>query len=97
MVDNLVMFRVNIHELKARLSELLDKLEVGEALLVCRRNVPIAELRRLPPDRPRRRKRTLGKAKGQLTVPASFFEPLPDHAIDGFEGRSGLQVPRILA
>jgi len=82
----MTMFRVNIHELKARLSEYLDKLAAGESLLICRRNVPIAELRRLSGP-PSRKKRALGKAAGEFSVPAAFFEPLPDTDVDSFEGR----------
>ncbi len=33
-----------------------------------------------------RKPRRLGLAKGQFTVPAAFFEPLPDDALDAFEG-----------
>jgi antitoxin (DNA-binding transcriptional repressor) of toxin-antitoxin stability system len=81
------MLRVNIHELKARLSEFLDKLAEGETMLICRRNVPVAELRRLPAPGSRK-KRPLGRATGEFTVPASFFEPLPEGILEGFEGRT---------
>jgi hypothetical protein len=30
--------------------------------------------------------RSIGGAKGRLTVPASFFEPLPDDLLDAFSG-----------
>jgi hypothetical protein len=30
--------------------------------------------------------RPIGLAKGQLEIPASFFEPLPDDILDAFEG-----------
>jgi antitoxin (DNA-binding transcriptional repressor) of toxin-antitoxin stability system len=88
MINNMTMLQVNIHELKARLSELLDRLREGEILVVCRRNVPVAELRRLPAPGSRR-KRVLGRARGEFTVPGSFFEPLPDSVVDAFEGRGG--------
>lgn len=39
------MFLVNIAEAKAKLSELLERVEQGETVLLCRRNVPVAELR----------------------------------------------------
>ena len=32
--------------------------------------------------------RPIGLAKGQLNIPASFFEPLPDDLLDAFEGKS---------
>ena len=39
---------VNIHEAKARLSELIHRVERGETVHLSRRNVPVAELRPLP-------------------------------------------------
>ena len=37
------MKNVNLHEAKARLSALVDQVAGGEVLLICRRNVPVAE------------------------------------------------------
>jgi len=84
MVDYSTMFRINIHEMKTNLSKHLDALAPGERLLICRRNVAIAEVKRLggPIDSPRQ----FGLARGQFTVPAAFFEPLPDDVVAGFEG-----------
>jgi prevent-host-death family protein len=79
------MKKVNIHEAKAKLSELIDRVVDGEVVVMCRRNVPVAELRPLP--RPRRRKRPIGLARGTFEVPESFFEPLPEDLLAGFEGR----------
>lgn len=79
------MIRLNIHQAKTHLSRYLDRLAAGEVILLCRRNVPIAEIRPLPP-RPQGR-RPVGVAAGELTVPGSFFEPLPDEVLDAFEGR----------
>lgn len=33
-----------------------------------------------------KKKRPIGLAKGQFTVPPSFFEPLPDDLLRAFEG-----------
>lgn len=83
MVHYMVM-KINIHEAKAHLSEYLAKLADGETLIICKRNTPIAEVRRLPeaPDTPR----PIGLARGTFSVPASFFDPLPDDLLRGFEG-----------
>jgi len=35
---------------------------------------------------PEIRQRPIGLAKGQLEIPASFFESLPDDILDAFEG-----------
>ena len=84
MIHYRTMKRVNIHEAKARLSALVDRVTEGETVIVCRRNVPVAELRPLP--RVRHRKRPIGLVPG-LKVPSSFFEPLPADLVAAFEGR----------
>lgn len=80
-----VMKKVNIYEAKASLSELIDRVAEGETVVVCRRNVPVAELR--PLARPRRRKRPIGLARGSFAIPKAFFDPLPDEVVARFEGR----------
>jgi prevent-host-death family protein len=79
------MKKVNIHEAKAKLSELIDRVVEGEVVVMCRRNVPVAELRPLP--RPRRHRRPIGLARRSFEVPESFFEPLPEDLLARFEGR----------
>lgn len=81
----MTMIRLNIHEAKTHLSAYLSKLEEGETILLCKRNVPIAEIRPLP--KKRKTPRPIGLAKGEFTVPDSFFEPLPDDLLALFEGR----------
>jgi antitoxin (DNA-binding transcriptional repressor) of toxin-antitoxin stability system len=78
------MKKVNIYEAKVHFSALVERVAGGETVLICRRNVPTAELR--PVHRPRRTRRPIGLAKG-LVVPDTFFEPLPDDVLAGFEGR----------
>ena len=80
----MIMIRLNIHEAKTHLSRYLAKLKKGETIILCRRNEPIAEIRPLPS--PPSRKRPVGLAKGRLTVPKEFFEPLPDELIQAFQG-----------
>ncbi len=80
----MVMKKVNVHEAKATLSALLDEVEGGKAVVICRRNVPVAELRALPSTR--RKRRPIGLVKG-FRVPAAFFKPLPQALLDAFEGR----------
>jgi len=84
LVNYIVMKKVNVHEAKAGLSALLDLVEKGQTVLICKRNVPAAELR--PLARPRRARRPVGLAKG-FRVPPAFFEPLATELLDGFEGR----------
>ena len=78
------MIRLNIHEAKTHLSQYLDRLARGESILLCKRNMPIAEIRPLPPER--RTQRPIGLAKGAFQVPPPFFEPLPDELTSAFHG-----------
>ena len=80
----MTMNRINIAEAKARLSYYLDRVGKGETVLICRRNVPIAELRPIPA--PLREPRPVGIDRG-MTIPDSFFDPLPDDLLDAFEGK----------
>jgi prevent-host-death family protein len=76
--------KVNLYEAKVHLSALVDRVADGDTVVICRRNVPAAELR--PVRRQRRTRRPVGLVPG-LKVPKSFFEPLPEDIIRGFEGR----------
>lgn len=78
------MIRLNIHEAKTHLSRYLERLVKGETIILCKRNIPIAEIR---PIRPlREHKRPLGLAKGEFEVTDAFFEPLPEDILSAFDG-----------
>jgi antitoxin (DNA-binding transcriptional repressor) of toxin-antitoxin stability system len=84
MIYHWVMIRLNIHDAKTHLSAYLARLEKGETIILCKRNVPIAEIR--PIKAPPRGKRPIGLAKGKIKIRESFFAPLPDDLLDAFEG-----------
>lgn len=79
------MVTLNVHEAKTHLSRYLSRLTDGEKIILCKRNVPIAEI--LPLKRARTQPRPVGLAKGRFEVPSTFFEPLPDEMLDAFEGK----------
>lgn len=79
------MIALNVHEAKTHLSRYLKKVAKGETILLCNRNIPVAEIRPLPTSR--KTPRPLGLARGQFSIPKKFFDPLPDHIIEAFEGR----------
>ena len=79
------MIRVNLADAKARLSQYLASVERGETVILCRRNVPVAEIRALP--KPLTQSRPVG-TDPDLVVPDSFFDPLPEDVLDAFEGRA---------
>ncbi|MDE2881675.1 MAG: type II toxin-antitoxin system Phd/YefM family antitoxin [Acidobacteriota bacterium] len=78
------MIRVNLSEARAQLSRMVDAALRGERVVLCRRNVEVAEIRPLP--RPPARQRPIGTDRG-LEIPDSFFEPLPEDLLRAFEGR----------
>ena len=78
------MIRLNIHEAKTHLSKYLNRLKKGEVIVLCRRNVPVAEIRPLPPQEKRRR--PIGLAKGSFDVPPEFSEPLPEELQRAWSG-----------
>jgi len=80
----MVMIMINIYEAKTHLSRYLERLAKGEILIICKRNVPVAEVRPIPPARTRMR--PVGLARGELRVPASFFAPLPEDLAGSFDG-----------
>ena len=80
------MTRVNIAEARAGLARYLARVERGETVTLCRRNVPIAEIRPLPSTPVR--ERPIGIDRG-MRVPASFFEPLPEPVLRAFQGDAG--------
>jgi prevent-host-death family protein len=79
------MIKLNVHEAKTHLSRYLARVEHGETVIICRRNVPVAEIRAV--RQPRKSRRRFGLAKEEFQVPDSFFDPLPDDLLDAFEGR----------
>jgi antitoxin (DNA-binding transcriptional repressor) of toxin-antitoxin stability system len=85
----MVMNKVNVFEVKAKLSEYLDRAARGERIVICRHNKPVAELRAIVDavSTPR----TIGPIPGRPTfdVPASFFELLPEDDLEQWEGISG--------
>lgn len=70
-------------EARANLSRYLARVEAGETITLCRRNVPIAEIRPIhatPAER-----RPIGIDRG-MKLPESFFEPLPEELARAFGG-----------
>jgi prevent-host-death family protein len=80
------MTRINVHEAKTHLSKVLDRVEKGETVILCRRNLPIAEIRPLAKEaeKPYRR---FGFLKGLVHVTDAFFEPMPDDFMEHFGGQ----------
>jgi antitoxin (DNA-binding transcriptional repressor) of toxin-antitoxin stability system len=78
----MVMIKANVFEVKARLSHYLAAVERGERVVICKRNRPVAELRAIGAERSA--PRPVGGASGEVVVPASFFDPLPEDVLKMF-------------
>ena len=80
------MLKANVAEVKAQLSEYLDRASRGERIVICRHNKPVAELRAV--ENVRTEPRPIGPLPGRPTfsISPSFFDPMPDDELDLWEG-----------
>jgi len=79
--------KINIRELKANLSSVIERVIAGETVTVLKRSEPVAELR---PVAGRRQPGILGHPLVGFTVPEAFFDALPEDIMAAFEGRGKL-------
>lgn len=70
---------VNVREAKTHLSRLLQRVAMGEEVVVARAGKPVAKL---VPLAPRRLPRTPGAAKGQVEIRDDFDAPLLAYPIE---------------
>ena len=67
------MASTNIAELRANLSRVLERVAGGEAVEVCRRNVPIARI--VPLERRSPNRTELGCGAGTVVIKGDLTEP----------------------
>ena len=79
MIYFIVMIKLNINEIKAQFSKYIEMVEAGDTVLVCKRNVPVAEIR--PVEKKKQRKPIFGSARGQGWIAPDFDDPLPDERL----------------
>jgi prevent-host-death family protein len=63
------MMEVNIHEAKTHLSKLLERVALGEEVIIAKAGAPVAKL---VPFNPQPKIRVFGSARGEFTVPDDF-------------------------
>ena len=78
------MEKVQLHEAKARLSELVDRAQSGEEVVISRHGRAVAKL---VGYRPKSAKRRLGVLRGKVKFHRGWDKPLPDDILAAFEGR----------
>ena len=66
---------VNIHEAKTHFSRLLERVALGEEVVIAKAGTPVAKL---VPLEQAPKKRVFGSAKGDFTVPDDFNDPDPE-------------------
>ena len=76
------MVTVNVHEAKTHLSRLLTDVEAGEEVVIARNGKPVAQLVAVT----QQGKRQPDILKGKITIPDSFFDPLPENELRLWEG-----------
>lgn len=74
-----------MYQAKTKLSEIVRLAEKGETIYLCRRNVPVAEIK---PLKQPLKKRTLEVKNPQIFYTEEFFDPLPDDLLDLFNNPS---------
>ena len=76
--------QVNIHEAKTHLSRLLERVEQGEEIVLCRAGKPVAKLVRYEQPMPLRKP---GGWKGKIWI-ADDFDELPEDIAAAFRGEA---------
>jgi prevent-host-death family protein len=74
---------INVHEAKTNFSKLLQRVVLGEEIIIARAGVPVAKLVPIQAERPTR---PLGLFKGQIWMADDFNAPLPADILAGFLG-----------
>jgi prevent-host-death family protein len=66
---------VNIHEAKTHLSKLLERVSLGEEVVIANAGTPVAKL---VPVTGQKREFRFGSARGEFVVPDEFNDPDPE-------------------
>jgi prevent-host-death family protein len=74
---------IDLHDARKHLSTRIERVRLGEEIVISEAGEPVA---RLVPERSRKPRRP-GTAKGKIVIHDSFYDPLPDDLLDLFEGK----------
>ena len=91
LVHNFILMEVNVHEAKTNFSKLLQRVALGEEVIIAKAGVPVAKL---VPVRPAQGKRPLGFLKGEIWMAEDFDAPLPPDILSGFLGEEEQPVKK---
>jgi prevent-host-death family protein len=76
------MLLTTIHRAKTNLSNLIERAERGDEIVIARGKQPVV---RLVPVKKAPKKRVPGMFKGEFELGSAFFEPLPREELAGWE------------
>jgi len=77
--------KVSVKDAKNQFSDLLNRIAIGEDVIITDKGEPVAKLVPMPATtKKKRRKFKFGSAKGEFTVPDDFNDPLPKEIEDLF-------------
>jgi antitoxin (DNA-binding transcriptional repressor) of toxin-antitoxin stability system len=80
------MSSITVRQAQTDFLRYLDRVSQGESFVLTKDDKPVAELR--PVDAHRSQRRPIGLAKGTFSIPAEFFDPLPEETVEAFEGKT---------
>jgi prevent-host-death family protein len=84
VMDGQTVDHVSIDEMEQNLKKLLQRVEVGETLVVVKAGKPVAEIK--PVSSTAAPLRPFGLCAGDFMVPDDFDAPLPENIMREFEG-----------
>ena len=76
--------KISVSEAKHRFSDMLDRIAIGEEVVITDKGEPVAKLVPIPVTAKKRRKFRFGSAKGEFTVPDDFNDSLSKEIEDEF-------------
>ena len=79
-----VITRVNLEDIQYHVQHYLQRVEAGETVIILKAGQPVAEIKPISPDVPRR---PYGLCAGEFITPDDFDAPLPETFLQEFEGQ----------
>ena len=73
---------VNIHAAKTHFSKLIERVSMGEEIIIAKAGTPVAKLVGI---HPRRKRRVLGQGKGLIKMKPGWDAPLTEEELAEFE------------
>ncbi len=71
---DLAMKQINIHQAKTNLSKLLERVELGEEIIIANRGIPKAIISKYISEADKTAKNPWGRYAGQITISDDFDE-----------------------